>query len=114
MARTQLDEVTNIGTELLLSGKITLAQLKQAQARNDEYNKNGMHVRFGDICRELGFVTEDDLALAEAAQQKARDVCAHNQDEIDDALKVLRSVAATSEKTPTASLRASVIAAKAS
>jgi len=101
-----LQEATNIGNELLVSGKITVDQLQKAKEKNDEYLKNGIRVRFGHICKELGFVTDKDLDEAEKAQHRARDTSATNEGEVDKALETLKNITRASDKLTTSRMKA--------
>ena len=88
--RMSLHEATNIGNQLLAMGRVTHDQLQQAQQAYTEAIDSGRKVRIGDILKELGFCSEDDLYEAQLRQQKARDTHPENHDETCDALKILR------------------------
>jgi hypothetical protein len=101
-----LQDATNIGSELLIAGKITVAQLQIVQSMIAERLSAGVKTRFGDACRELGFVTDADLAAAEASQARARDTAASSSADMDSAMNVLRGAARASERQTSSRLRA--------
>jgi hypothetical protein len=103
---SELREATNIGSELLVSGKITVDQIKIVEDLIAGRAARGVKTRFGEACRELGFVTDEDLNAAEASQARARDTSACNSSDTDSALDVLRNVARASERQTTSRLQA--------
>lgn len=104
--KMSLQEATNIGHQLLVMGRLSLSQLEQAQNKDKEYRAKGVTVRFGHICKELGFVTDVDLEAAECAQRQARDTRATNESEISEAIQIARQVVGVNERTTTSRLRA--------
>lgn len=103
---SDLQEATNIGNELLVTGKITVDRIKIVQDLIAGRAARGVKTRFGDACRELGFVSEADLNQAEASQKIARDTTAPNAADTDSALDILRNVARASERHTTSRLQA--------
>jgi len=98
-SRSKLHELTNIGHELLALGRITMANLSQAQVEYAQRREKEPDLRFGSVLRDLGFATEEDLALAECSQQKSRDTLPENHSDSRDALKNLLKLVHVHERT---------------
>ncbi len=99
-------ESTNIGNILLAMGKLTQAQLVVGQRAYEEAVASGRCLRIGDVLKEMGFVTEDDLLAAQARQNRARNTKPANHTETFDALKVLKQTANAYRRTTEINLQA--------
>lgn len=104
--RLSLHEATNIGNQLLAMGRVTQLQLAQAQEAYAAALESGRKVRIGDVLKELGFCTEDDLCEAQARQEKARNTHPDNHEATCDALKILRQTMHAYERSSATRLQA--------
>ena len=104
-AKTRLRELTNIGSELVALGRLAPDQLVRAQRVYAERKLSAPDVRFGAVLLELGFVTAEDLDVAERSQQASRNTMPENHVDSRDALKNLLKLVHVHERTSSTASR---------